>query len=348
MPEAAPNGAGTIAFLGLGHMGAPMALNLVNAGYRVVGYDVMPAALEAARSHGIPTSDTAASAVEGAAVVLTMLPSGKHLLDAYTGRDSATGSDFSAGSDFSSGGGWEPGLLEVAAPGTMFLDCSTINVDEAREAAGLAVDAGHRSVDAPVSGGVVGAEAGTLTFMVGALPEDFEAVRPLLEVMGKRVVHCGDHGAGQAAKICNNLILGVSMIAVSEAFVLGEKLGLTHQALFDVASAASGQCWALTTNCPVPGPVPTSPANRDYQPGFAGSLMAKDLRLALNALESTGVAARVGPLASEIYDTFAAEGGAGKDFSAIITAIRDRSGQAQEPEGAAERDQDQRPARGQG
>jgi 3-hydroxyisobutyrate dehydrogenase len=168
-------------------------------------------------------------------------------------------------------------------------------------------------------------EAGTLTFMVGALPGDFEAVKPMLEVMGKRVVHCGEHGAGQAAKICNNMILGVSMIAVSEAFVLGEKLGLTHQALFDVASAASGQCWALTTNCPVPGPVPTSPANRDYQPGFAGALMAKDLKLALNALESTGVAARLGPLASEIYDTFAAEGGAGRDFSGIITDIRDKS-----------------------
>jgi len=208
----------------------------------------------------------------------------------------------------------------------MFLDCSTINVDEAREAARLAIDAGHRSVDAPVSGGVVGAEAGTLTFMAGGDPEDFEAVRPLLEVMGKRVVHCGAHGAGQAAKICNNLILGASMIAVSEAFVLGEKLGLSHQALFDVASAASGQCWALTTNCPVPGPVPTSPANRDYQPGFAGALMAKDLKLALNALQSTGVAARVGPLAAEIYDTFAAEGGAGRDFSGIITDIRDKSG----------------------
>lgn len=300
--------AGTIAFLGLGHMGGPMAANLVKAGHTLTGFDVVPAALETARAHGIATADTAAEAVAGAAVVLTMLPSGKHLLDAYRGT---------------AGG---PGLLEAAPPGTLFLDCSTINVDEAREAAELAVAAGHRAVDAPVSGGVVGAEAGTLTFMVGALPEDFEAVRPLLEIMGKRVVHCGGHGAGQAAKICNNMILGVSMIAVSEAFVLGEKLGLTHQALFDVASAASGQCWALTTNCPVPGPVPTSPANRDYQPGFAGALMAKDLKLALNALESTGVAARLGPLASEIYDTFAAEGGAGRDFSGIITDIRDKSG----------------------
>ncbi|MCU1521577.1 MAG: 3-hydroxyisobutyrate dehydrogenase [Arthrobacter sp.] len=300
-------GAGSIAFLGLGHMGGPMAVNLVKGGYTVTGFDVVPAALDAARAHGIPAADTAADAAARAAVVLTMLPSGQHLLDAYRGT------------------GGQPGLLQTAAPGTLFLDCSTINVDEAREAAALAVAAGHRAVDAPVSGGVVGAEAGTLTFMVGALPADFEAVKPMLEVMGKRVVHCGEHGAGQAAKICNNLILGVSMIAVSEAFVLGEKLGLTHQALFDVASAASGQCWALTTNCPVPGPVPTSPANRDYQPGFAGALMAKDLKLALNALESTGVAARLGPLAAELYDTFAAEGGAGRDFSGIITDIRDKS-----------------------
>ncbi|WP_346958548.1 3-hydroxyisobutyrate dehydrogenase [uncultured Arthrobacter sp.] len=320
MSEASPSAparpgaqAGTIAFLGLGHMGGPMAVNLVKAGYTVAGYDVVPAALEAARAHGITTADTAADAVAGAAVVLTMLPSGQHLLDAYRGTSEGQGQPS------------QPGLLAAAAPGTLFLDCSTINVDEAREASALAVAAGHRAVDAPVSGGVVGAEAGTLTFMVGALEEDFEAVKPMLEVMGKRVVHCGGHGAGQAAKICNNMILGVSMIAVSEAFVLGEKLGLTHQALFDVASAASGQCWALTTNCPVPGPVPTSPANRDYQPGFAGALMAKDLKLALNALQSTGVAARLGPLASEIYDTFAAEGGAGRDFSGIITDIRDKS-----------------------
>ena len=308
---------GRVAFLGLGHMGGPMAINLVKAGYTVTGFDVMPAALETARAHGIATTDTAAEAVAGAAVVLTMLPSGKHLLDAYRGTPGKPGQHSQPG---------QPGLLATAAPGTLFLDCSTINVDEAREAAELAVAAGHRAVDAPVSGGVVGAEAGTLTFMVGALPEDFEAVKPMLEVMGKRVVHCGEHGAGQAAKICNNMILGVSMIAVSEAFVLGEKLGLTHQALFDVASAASGQCWALTTNCPVPGPVPASPANRDYQPGFAGALMAKDLKLALNALQSTGVAARLGPLASEIYDSFAAEGGAGRDFSGIITDIRDKSG----------------------
>lgn len=299
---------GTIAFLGLGHMGGPMAVNLIKAGHTVLGFDPVPAAVEAAQEHGVPMANSAEEAVVSAAVVLTMLPSGKHVLDAYQGTDG------------------KPGLLEIAGPNTLFLDCSTINVDEAREAAALALEAGHRSVDAPVSGGVVGAEAGTLTFMVGALEEDFEVVKPVLETMGRRVVHCGDHGLGQAAKVCNNLILGVSMIAVSEAFVLGEKLGLTHQVLFDVASNASGQCWALTTNCPVPGPVPTSPANRDYQPGFAGALMAKDLRLAVNAVESTGVLARMGHLASEIYDTFSAEGGAGRDFSGIITDIREKSG----------------------
>ncbi|GAC1477218.1 MAG: 3-hydroxyisobutyrate dehydrogenase [Pseudarthrobacter sp.] len=310
MSEPAPSATaatGTIAFLGLGHMGGPMAANLIKAGHSVVGYDPVPAAVEAATAHGVPMAVSAAEAVASAAVVLTMLPSGQHVLDAYRGANGA------------------PGLLATAAPDTMFLDCSTINVDEAREAAAIALEAGHRSVDAPVSGGVVGAEAGTLTFMVGALPEDFETVKPILELMGKRIVHCGDHGAGQAAKVCNNLILGISMRAVSEAFALADKLGLSAQALFDVAANASGQCWALTTNCPVPGPVPTSPANRDYQPGFAGALMAKDLRLALNALESTGVAAQMGPLASKIYDEFAAGGGAGRDFSGIITDIRDRS-----------------------
>jgi 3-hydroxyisobutyrate dehydrogenase len=204
----------------------------------------------------------------------------------------------------------------------MFLDCSTINVDEAREAARLAVDAGHRSVDAPVSGGVVGAEAGTLTFMVGGDKADFEAVLPLLGVMGKRVVHCGAHGAGQAAKICNNLILGASMIAVSEAFVLGEKLGLSHQALFDVASAASGQCWALTTNCPVPGPVPTSPANRDYQPGFATALMLKDLKLAQAASQAAGASTPMGGLAAQLYSLHAGNSQGGTDFSSIIKLLR--------------------------
>ncbi|MGP9661767.1 3-hydroxyisobutyrate dehydrogenase [Arthrobacter sp. AOP36-C1-22] len=297
---------GTIAFLGLGHMGAPMAKNLVQAGYDVRAFDVVPAAVEAISASGVPTASSAIEAVRGASVVLTMFPGGQQLLDAYRGVDG-------------------PGLLDSVDADTVFLDCSTINVDDAREAAGLAVEAGHRSVDAPVSGGVVGAEAGTLTFMIGALEADLESVRPLLEVMGGKLVHCGDHGAGQAAKVCNNMILGVSMIAASEAFVLGEKLGLSNQALYDVVSTASGQCWAVTTNCPVPGPVPTSPANRDYEPGFAGALMAKDLGLAMSAVESTGVAAELGPMAARIYERFRDEGGAGRDFSGIITGIRDRS-----------------------
>ncbi|QNE47199.1 3-hydroxyisobutyrate dehydrogenase [Glaciihabitans sp. INWT7] len=291
-----------IAFLGLGNMGGPMAANLVKAGHEVVGFDPVPAALDHARQNGVTVAPDSGSAVAGAEVVITMFPSGKHVIDAYS-----------------------DGLLAAAAPGTLFIDSSTIDVEDARTARSLAVAAGHRGMDAPVSGGVGGATAGTLTFMVGADAADFATADPILSVMGGRIVHCGDSGAGQAAKICNNLILGVSMIAVSEAFVLGEKLGLSNQALFDVASTASGQCWALTTNCPVPGPVPASPANRDYQPGFAGSLMAKDLGLALGALEATGTAAQLAPLAASIYRRFADEGGAGLDFSAIINSIRENS-----------------------
>ena len=291
-----------IAFIGLGNMGGPMAANLVAAGYEVVGFDPVAAALDQAREHGVRIATSGAEAVAGVDVVITMLPAGKHVLDAYHNE-----------------------LIAAAAPDTLFIDSSTIDVADARAARELAVEAGHRGMDAPVSGGVVGATAGTLTFMVGATQVDFATAAPILEVMGGRVVHCGESGAGQAAKICNNMILGISMIAVSEAFVLGENLGLSNQALFDVASAASGQCWALTTNCPVPGPVPTSPANRDYQPGFAGALMAKDLGLALGALQSTGVAGELGALAAAIYRRFADEGGAGQDFSAIINTIRTNS-----------------------
>jgi 3-hydroxyisobutyrate dehydrogenase len=236
-----------------------------------------------------------------------MFQTGAQVLDAYRGE------------------GGTAGLLGVAASGALFIDCSTIAVDEARAAHALAEAAGHRALDAPVSGGVVGAENATLAFMVGGADADFEAARPLLEAMGRRVVHCGSAGLGQAAKVCNNMILAVSQIAVAEAFVLGERLGLSHQALFDVASNASGQCWALTTNCPVPGPVPTSPANRDYQPGFAGALMNKDLGLAEHAISATGVDARMGMLARAIYQDFAAGEGASQDFSGIINTIRAES-----------------------
>lgn len=291
-----------IAFLGLGHMGLPMALNLVKAGHDVHGYDVVPAAVDAAREAGIPTASSGAQAVADAEVVITMFPAGRHVIAAYQDE-----------------------LLAAAPPGTLFIESSTIAVDEARTAHELAVAAGHRNVDAPVSGGVVGAENATLAFMVGGSDEDFAAALPLLEAMGKRIVHCGGPGLGQAAKVCNNMILGISQIAVAEAFVLAERLGLEHQAMYDVVSQASGQCWALTTNCPVPGPVPTSPANRDYQPGFAGALMAKDLGLALQAIEGTNTDARMGRLAQQIYAAFAEGDGAARDFSGIITDIRNAS-----------------------
>jgi 3-hydroxyisobutyrate dehydrogenase len=291
-----------IAFLGLGHMGLPMAVNLVKAGHDVHGFDLVPAAIEAALAAGIPIAESAADAAADADVVITMFPAGKHVIEAY-----------------------QAGLLAAARPGTLFIESSTIAVEEAQTAHALAVAAGHRNIDAPVSGGVVGAENGTLAFMVGGSEEDFATALPLLEAMGKRIVHCGGPGLGQAAKVCNNMILAVSQIAVAEAFVLGERLGLEHQALFDVVSQASGQCWSITTNCPVPGPVPTSPANRDYRPGFAGALMAKDLGLALQAIEGTGTDARMGMLAQQIYAAFAAGDGAGRDFSGIITDIRGAS-----------------------
>jgi 3-hydroxyisobutyrate dehydrogenase len=293
----------TIGFVGLGHMGGAMAANLVRAGYPVLGFDLAEAAVAQATEDGVTVAPSAEEATAKADVVITMLPSGKHVLELYRG-----------------------GLLAAARPGALFIDCSTIDVADAKAAAELAVSAGHRALDAPVSGGVSGATAGTLAFMVGGEVEDFDAARPVLEEMGGKIVHCGGRGAGQAAKICNNMILGISMIAVSEAFVLGEKLGLTNQAMFDVASNASGQCWSLTSNCPVPGPVPSSPANRDYQPGFATALMHKDLALAANALQANGVDGQLGTLAEQIYHRFKDETGGGLDFSAIVSDIRRRSG----------------------
>lgn len=290
-----------IAFIGLGHMGGYMAANLVKAGHNVLGFDLSEPALVAAKNAGVPIAESGAQAVANAEVVITMLPAGRHVIGALEGPD---------------------GLLAAAPKGTLFLECSTIAVDDARTVHQLLGEAGHRAVDAPVSGGTTGAENATLTFMVGGSDEDFAAAEAIFQDMGKRIVHCGGPGAGQAAKVCNNMILGVSMIAVSEAFVLGESLGLSNEALFDVASAATGQCWALTTNCPVPGPVPTSPANRDFQPGFAGALMAKDLGLAAEAVNSSGVKAELGLAAEKIYREFAAGGGAGKDFSGIIEEIR--------------------------
>ncbi|MFH9968098.1 3-hydroxyisobutyrate dehydrogenase [Streptomyces mirabilis] len=293
----------TVAFIGLGHMGGPMAANLVEAGHRVRGYDLSPTSLKAAADAGVEPAASATEAVAGTEVVITMLPAGRHVLELY--QD----------------------IVGAARPGTLFADCSTIDVADARTAHDRAVSAGMRALDAPVSGGVVGAEAATLTFMAGGGEAEYAEAEPLLAAMGRKVVHCGGAGAGQAAKICNNMILGISMIAVSEAFVLGESLGLSHQALYDVASTASGQCWALSVNCPVPGPVPTSPANCDYRPGFAAPLMAKDLGLAADAARAGGVRAELGLRAAELYAAYAQGAGTAEDFSGIVRTIRDQSGE---------------------
>jgi 3-hydroxyisobutyrate dehydrogenase len=290
-----------IAFIGLGNMGTPMAANLVRAGHSVQGFDLSQAAMDAAHAVEVPIANSADNAVQGADCVITMLPAGHHVLAAVTA------------------------LLGAATQDALFIDCSTIDVESAREVNRLVSGAGKRAIDAPVSGGVGGAGAGTLTFMVGGSQEDFAAAHPVLSAMGKRIVHCGEAGAGQAAKICNNMILGITMIAVSEAFVLGEKLGLSHQALFDVASAASGQCWSLTTYCPVPGPVPASPANHGYKPGFATALMLKDLKLAQQAAEHAGAATSLGQHAAKLYAAYSEAGGETQDFSGIVADVRKRS-----------------------
>ena len=289
----------TIAFIGLGNMGAPMSANLVTAGHTVIGHDIVAANAEAAAASGVAIAGSAADAVRDADAVVTMLPAGRHVLSV-----------------------WDA-IRAAARPGTLLIDSSTIDVDSARQAHALAAEAGMASLDAPVSGGVGGARAGTLTFMCGGSEDAFAAAKPVLEIMGRKVVHCGDAGAGQAAKICNNMILGISMIAVSEAFVLAEKLGLSHQALFDVASTSSGQCWSLTTYCPVPGPVPTSPANNGYAPGFAAALMLKDLKLSQDAAAAAGAETPLGAHAAALYEAFNEAGFSGHDFSGIVNFLRD-------------------------
>jgi 3-hydroxyisobutyrate dehydrogenase len=288
-----------VAFIGLGNMGGPMAVNLVKAGNAVRGFDLSPAARESAAKAGVPMAASAHEAVAGAEIVVTMLPAGKHVLAAYA--------------DF----------LPFVVKGALLIDSSTIDVASAKKAHEMGVAAGVLTVDAPVSGGVSGASAATLTFMSGGSDEAFAKAKPLLEAMGKRIVHCGGAGAGQAAKICNNMILGATMIVTCEAFALGEKLGLSAQALFDVASTSSGQSWSLTSYCPVPGPVPASPANRDYKPGFSAALMLKDLHLAQEAAAAVGASTPLGKRAAEIYEAFAAAGQGDQDFSGIILPLRD-------------------------
>ncbi len=291
----------TIAFIGLGNMGGPMARNLLKAGHAVQAFDLSEAACAAAREAGATIAAGPGAAAAGAEVVITMLPAGKHVREVYTG---------------------EGGVIASAKPGSLFIDSSTVDVDSARAVAAAAEAAGFAMVDAPVSGGVGGAEAGTLTFMVGGSEDAFKRAEPILAAMGKAIVHTGGPGNGQAAKICNNMILGISMIGVSEAFALAEKLGLDSQRLFDVASKSSGQCWSLTSYCPVPGPVPTSPANRDYQPGFAAALMLKDLKLAVEAGQSTGSPLPLGGEAAQLYTLFCNSGFGGKDFSGIVNMLR--------------------------
>ncbi len=292
----------TIAFIGLGNMGNPMAANLVKAGHTVLGFDLVPENLKLAKERGVTVMATAPAAVQEAEIVITMLPAGKHVLSVYED------------------------VAPKAQKGALFIDSSTIDVESARKAHAIAQKHGHASIDAPVSGGTGGAAAGTLTFMAGGSAEAFARAEPVLKPMAGRIVHCGGDGAGQAAKICNNMILGISMIGVSEAFVLAEKLGLSHQALFDVASTSSGQCWSLTTYCPVPGPVPASPANKGYKPGFAAALMLKDLKLAQEAAQAAGAVTPLGAEAAQLYALFNAQGGGVSDFSGIINFLRGDAG----------------------
>jgi 3-hydroxyisobutyrate dehydrogenase len=289
-----------IGFIGLGNMGLPMAINLVKAGHVVAGNDVSPKGVDALVAAGGASAKNIVD-VANAEIVVTMLPAGQHVRDVYLGAN---------------------GLLAKAAKETLFIDSSTIDVETARAVAAEAEKRGMLMLDAPVSGGVGGAQAGTLTFMVGGSDAAFAKAKPILDQMGKTVVHAGAAGAGQAAKICNNMILGISMLAVSEAFVLAEKLGLDKQKLFDISSKSSGQCWSMTTYCPVPGPVPTSPANRDYAAGFTAAMMLKDLKLAQDAAKSVDAKTPLGAEASSIYDSYVRSGEGGRDFSGIIRFLR--------------------------
>ena len=290
-----------IGFIGLGNMGGPLARNLLKAGHHVKAFDLQPALTSKAVEAGASAASSPAEAAREVEAVVTMLPAGQHVRTVYLG---------------------EGRVLESAAPGTLLIDSSTIDVETARAVGAAAAAAGRPMVDAPVSGGTAGAEAATLTFMVGGPEVAFASARPILEAMGKTIVHAGGSGNGQAAKICNNMILGISMIAVGEAFILAEKLGLDHQKLFDISSKSSGQCWSLTSYCPVPGPVPSSPANRDYRPGFTAEMMLKDLRLSQEAAAKPGATTPLGEAATTLYQRYAEAGRGASDFSGIIRMLR--------------------------
>jgi len=288
-----------IAFIGLGRMGGPMAANLAKAGRAVRGFDLDSRLSAAAVAQGLHATTTAKAAAAGAAAIITMLPAGEPVLAV-----------------------WKE-LLGCVDPDALLIDCSTIDIASARMAHRLAAQAGRPSVDAPVSGGVAGARAGTLTFMCGGEATAFERARPLLADMGQKIIHCGEGGLGQAAKICNNMMLGATMIATCEAFALAERLGLSDKTLFDVASVSSGQSWSLTQYCPAPGILPAAPASRDYRPGFMTALMLKDLRLAEAAAEQAGLQTPLAALAAQIYARYADRGEAESDFSGVIRMIRE-------------------------
>lgn len=288
-----------VAFIGLGNMGGPMAQNQIKAGHTVAVFDLSQPALDAAKAAGARIGTTAADAAKDADCVITMLPAGAHVKGTYV-----TG-----------------GIFEAAKKGAIFIDSSTIDVPTAREVIKAAEDKGFLMVDAPVSGGIAAAAAGTLTFMAGGTDKAFAAAKPYLEAMGKVIVHAGAAGNGQVAKACNNMLLGISMIGTCEAFKMAERLGLDAQVLFDISSKSSGQCWSMTSYCPVPGPVPTSPANRDYTPGFAAALMLKDLKLSQEAAVAAGITTPMGKAATEFYDKFVKDGNGNVDFSGIIRAL---------------------------
>ncbi len=290
-----------IGFVGVGNMGGPMALNLLKAGHSVKVFDLSKEAVAKCVAEGATAAATAAEAAQNVGIVVTMLPKGDHVRAVYLGDN---------------------GIVAAADQGTLFIDCSTIDVATAREVAQAVAASGKSMVDAPVSGGVGGAVAATLTFMVGGEKGAFETAKPILAAMGKNIVHTGGAGNGQAAKICNNMILGISMIGVCEAFVLAEKLGLEHQTMFDIVSTASGQCWSLTSYCPVPGPVPSSPANNGYKPGFSAVNMLKDLHLSQDAAEGFGASTQLGKAAMELYESYVKGEGREADFSGIVNMIR--------------------------
>jgi len=291
----------SIGFIGLGNMGLPMAKNLVAAGHHVTGFDLSQAALTELAEAGGHVAQTAGQAVAAAEVVVSMLPAGRHVETVYSGDD---------------------GVLATAPAGALLIDSSTLDVDTARRVAAAAQAAGFDMVDAPVSGGVGGAAAGSLTFMVGGSAEAFAKAKPILEIMGKNIFHAGGNGNGQVAKICNNMLLGISMIGTCEAFMLGEKLGLDAQTLFDISATASGQCWSMTSYCPAPGPVPTAASTNEYKAGFAAAMMLKELQLAQEASVSADCQTPMGLRASELYQQMAEKGQEKLDFSGIIQMLK--------------------------